>query len=108
MVYFPLFTYTWGSFGQVDAWVDRYCIILRLAILWDMDAKGGPEEACCFFFVFWVVVSSIFYVHPYLGMIPNLTVVSNGLVQPPFFVRINCFVFSFCAAGTEIDVNVLT
>ena len=32
----------------------------------------------------WVVVSNIFYFHPYLGKIPNLTsIFFRGLVQPP-------------------------
>ena len=34
--------------------------------------------------VSWVVVSNIFYFHPYLGKIPILTnIFSDGLVQPP-------------------------
>ena len=35
--------------------------------------------------LFWLVVSNIFYFHPYLGKIPILTFAyfSKGLVQPP-------------------------
>ena len=38
-----------------------------------------------FTYILWVVVSNIFYFHPYLGKIPILTSIffSKGLVQPP-------------------------
>ena len=35
-------------------------------------------------FILWLVVSMMFYFHPYLGKSSNLTnIFSNGLVQPP-------------------------
>ena len=38
----------WHVFNQVHtstrSHVDKNTVALRLAILWDMDAKGGPEE----------------------------------------------------------------
>ena len=37
--------------------------------------------------VSWLVVSNIFYFHPYLGKIPILTNISNGL-KPPTSERI--------------------
>ena len=42
---------------------------------------------------FWVVVSNIFYVHPYLGKIPILTNIFSTGLKPPTRIpmRITCF-----------------
>ncbi len=73
----------WGTIDQSSRTIDDCSVGLPLGYLQDHDQQKHHIDLWMVV-VYWVVVSNIFYFHPYLGKIPILTsILFRWVVQPP-------------------------